>query len=179
MDGKSSCYLGLGSNIGDRQANLIKAVELLAKLIELTKASSIYETDPWGYEDQRQFLNCVCVGETSLTPQALMAALKETERLMGRQPTFQNGPRLIDIDLLFYGNMVIREPGLEIPHPRMAGRAFVLVPLAEIDDKFVHPALKLTVEDLLQQISAGQRDPGGLPDGVYLWGLPIEVAREL
>ena len=176
--GSIAAYLGLGSNIGDRQANLVKAVELLGEVIELTQTSSIYETDPWGYEDQRQFLNCACVGKTPLTPQALMTALKETEQVMGRQPTFSNGPRLIDIDLLFYGNAVIREPGLEIPHPRMAGRAFVLVPLAEIDDKFVHPALKLTVEDLLHQISVGQRDPGGLPEGVYLWGPPIEVARE-
>ena len=170
-------YLGLGSNLGDREANLCYALELLGKSIALEKTSSLYDTEPWGYENQPRFLNCVCVGRTSLKPQALLTAVKDVERALGRVPTFSNGPRLIDVDILFYGQQVIEQPGLEIPHPRMAERAFVLVPLGEIASAFLHPVLNLTVSELLWRVTGNRGDVGSLPKGVKLWGAPISVPR--
>ena len=160
-------YLGLGSNLGDREANLRRALELLSRSVTLERVSSIYETEPWGYSDQPSFLNCACAGGTSLGPRALLEAVKDVERVLGRQPSFPNGPRTVDVDILFYGRRVISEPGLDVPHPRMVERAFVLVPLAEIAQGYVHPVLELTVEELLHGL--------GVPAGVNLWAAPIPV----
>ena len=171
-------YLGLGSNLGDREANLAYALRLLAKSVDVERISSLYQTAPWGYEAQPNFLNCACGGWTSLRPQALLTAVKDVERGMGRGPTFLNGPRLIDVDILFYGQEIVSEPGLEIPHPRLAERAFVVVPLAEVAAEHLHPVLRVTVAELLQRLAGSSpTNAGGLPEGVELWGGPIPAPR--
>ena len=125
-------YLALGSNMGDRRGNLAAALQQLREMMEISAISSIYETEPVGYLEQARFLNMVCSGKTGLSAQELLKRVKEIEKSLGRQPTFRNGPRPIDIDILFYDDLRIAQDGLTIPHPRMAERAFVLVPLAEI-----------------------------------------------
>lgn len=145
--------IGLGSNLHDREANLAHARELLAARVEVVRTSALYETDPWGYAEQPAFLNQVLAGETALTPLRLLNFLKKIEAQMGREKTFRYGPRLIDLDILAYDQMVIRTRRLEIPHPRIAERAFVLVPLVEIAPEWVHPGLGKTARELLQEIS--------------------------
>ena len=172
---KERVFLGLGSNLGDKEANLRRALELLSKHMELEKVSSLYETEPWGYADQPKFLNCVCQGITGLQPKNLLTSAKAVESALGREPTFLYGPRLIDIDILFYGDQVVAEEGLIIPHPRLEERAFVLVPLAELAGQFSHPVLKLTVAELMQRFSDGQETAEGLPEGVKVWSSPISV----
>lgn len=164
--GAQAVYLGLGSNLGDRSANLQRALGLLDAQLKLRAVSSLYETEPWGYQDQPRFLNCACAVTTLLPPRELLAAVKHVERSMGREPSFPDGPRLIDVDILLYGQSVLSEPDLEIPHPRLAERAFVLVPLSEIDPSLVHPVLKRTVGDLLEELGPGE---DGLPKGVERW----------
>ena len=168
-------YLGLGSNLGDREANLRHALELLSEDITLERVSSIYDTDPWGYEDQPRFLNCVCGGWTSLSPRGLLTMVKGVERTIGREPSFPNGPRTIDVDILFYEQQRVIEAGLEIPHPRLAERAFVLIPLAEIAGDHDHPVLRLTVKELLQNIEAGEQSTGILSGGVRWWAPPMSI----
>jgi 2-amino-4-hydroxy-6-hydroxymethyldihydropteridine diphosphokinase len=145
-------YLALGSNIGDRQVNLKVAIHALEPEIHPTACSPIYETPPWGYLDQPKFLNQVIKGETQLSPANLLDYIKEIERKQGRQETFQNGPRLIDLDILFYDQEVIDSPPLTIPHPRLENRAFVLVPLADLAPHYLHPILGESVLDLLAKI---------------------------
>jgi 2-amino-4-hydroxy-6-hydroxymethyldihydropteridine diphosphokinase len=111
--------------------------------------SRIYETPPWGYTEQDAFLNQVVKAETYLEPQPLLKHIKRLETALGRAPTFPNGPRLIDIDILFYDDLVLDTPSLVIPHPRLHERAFVLVPLNDIAPELTHPALKKTVRELL------------------------------
>ena len=125
-------YLGLGSNLGDRAAHLEDAISRLNELGRVVARSHMLETAPWGYADQPDFQNMVVALETALTPRELLAAVKRIERQMGRTPTFRNGPRVVDIDILLYDDRRVNEPGLVIPHPRMGERAFVLEPLAEI-----------------------------------------------
>jgi GTP cyclohydrolase-4 len=132
-------YLGLGSNLGDREGNLIKAVELLAQKVNVDQLSSIYETEPIGYQKQAPFLNAVCQVNASLAPGELLEIAKEIEMALGRVPSFPNAPRPIDIDILFYDKCVINAPRLIIPHPRLEERAFVLAPLAELAPNLVHP----------------------------------------
>ena len=175
LERRERVYLGLGSNLGGREANLRQALGLLGKSIALESTSSIYDTPPWGYEEQPRFLNCVCGGWTSFHPQALLAVVKGVERTLGREPTFANGPRLVDVDILLYGQRVFRDSGLEIPHPRLAERAFVLVPLGEIAGDYPHPVLKLTVAELLERV-VGSRSVGGQPEGIRLWAPPIRVS---
>jgi 2-amino-4-hydroxy-6-hydroxymethyldihydropteridine diphosphokinase len=146
-------YLGLGSNLGDREANLRRALDLLGERVQVKRTSSIYETEPVGFKDQPQFLNLVCCGTTELSPRDLLAFVKSIEAVMGRLPTVRFGPRLIDIDILFYDDLVLDEADLVIPHPRLHERAFVLVPLSEIAPDLVHPVLKKTVRDLLTLVS--------------------------
>ena len=145
-------YLALGSNLGDRESNLAKAIEQISSVCPVIAMSSIYETEPWGYLEQGKFLNMVVGCETRLTPPDLLAFLKKLEGELGRMPNFRNGPRLIDIDILFYGNQVIDEPGLVIPHPRLHERAFVLVPLAEIAPTLRHPVTGFTIEMHLKDV---------------------------
>src|SRR5579885_2977193 len=132
-------YLALGSNLGDRRGNIAAALQRLRAIIEIETISSVYETEPVGYLEQPRFLNIVCGGKTRLSAQELLKAAKEIEVAIGRQPTFRNGPRPIDIDIIFYDDLHITEDNLTIPHPRMAERAFVLVPLAEIAPDAVDP----------------------------------------
>jgi len=145
-------YLGLGSNLGDRQANLERAVELLGQRLDMVKMSSVYETEPVGYEDQPMFLNAVCRVKTDIGPLQLLSLVKGIEASIGRVPGFTDGPRLIDIDIILYGDMVMMDPELTIPHPRMAQRAFVLIPLAEIAPGLVHPFSGESVEEMVANV---------------------------
>jgi len=167
MDGEVTVYLGLGSNLGDREANLRNALNELDPDVVLQCTSSIYETDPWGYKEQPQFLNCVCYGSTKLQPLGLLAAVKNIERMIGREPTFTNGPRTIDLDILLYGDRLVEEQELVVPHVRFPERSFVLVPLAEIAPHLVHPRLGLTADQMLKQVDGR--------DSVKRWGPPIVI----
>ncbi len=148
----SIVYLGLGSNLGSRCANLRAGVMALLPAVTVLTQSSMYETPPWGVTDQPPFLNMVLRGETGLPPHDLLHILKQIERQLGRVPSMRYGPRLIDIDILFYDDLVLASPELTIPHPLLHERAFVLVPLAEIAPDLVHPILNQPVRALLEQV---------------------------
>lgn len=152
----ATVYLGLGSNLGDREAHIRAALRELERVVTLRALSSLYETEPWGVREQPRFLNAVCAGETGLTPHALLAEIKAIERRMGRQPSVRYGPRLIDIDILFYEDRVVQTDELQIPHPRLAERAFVLVPLVEIAPHLKHPITGCTSSELLAQLGTVQ-----------------------
>ncbi len=149
------CYLSLGSNLGDRLAYFVQAKKHLEPAVHIAVESSIYETDPWGYLEQPKFLNQVIRVTTRLNPHELLMVNKEIERMMGRQKIILYGPRIIDLDILFYDDEVICLPDLTIPHPAMADRAFILVPLAEIAPDFCHPILKKTVSEMLSMLDQG------------------------
>ena len=148
----STVYLALGTNLGDRMDNLRRAIAALSPSVKVTALSSVYETPPWGYADQPAFLNMALAAETDLEPLALIAFLKKLETYLGREKTFRNGPRLIDMDILFYDDLVFEQADLVIPHPRLHERAFVLVPLNDIAPDRMHPVLKRTVRDLLKDV---------------------------
>jgi 2-amino-4-hydroxy-6-hydroxymethyldihydropteridine diphosphokinase len=148
-------YIGVGSNIGDRVRNISAAAHFLCSLtgITLERTSSLYETAPVG-PGQRDFINAVLKIRTSLSPVALLDALKEIEKKMGRKAGKRWGPRVIDLDLLLYGKTLVSAPGLTVPHPEMANRRFVLVPLAELAPGLVHPQLRKTVSTLLARLTS-------------------------
>ena len=156
----ATVYLSLGSNLGDRQQNLDRALELLSDRLRVEKFSSIYETEPLGDDDQPRFLNMSCQARTRLAPKELLALAKGIESKMGRIGK-SGAPRFIDIDILLYGQQVIDTPELVIPHLKMTERAFVLVPLAEIASDMVHPTSGKTVKELLKNITEKQ--------GVFKW----------
>lgn len=147
-------YLGLGSNIGDRQANIIEAIKRLNAIpgIVIVNRSSIYETEPIGYKDQGWFINAVIGAKTSLSPRNLLDVCLRIEGEMGRIRRTEKGPREIDIDILLYGDLAVDEAGLKIPHPFMHVRRFVLVPLLEIAPDLCHPILKKSVKALLMDL---------------------------
>ncbi len=159
-------YLGLGSNLGNREDNLEKALELLFQSLRMEQVSSVYDTEPVGDSKQPRFLNLVCQLYTTLTPASLLALLKGFELKLGRMPGRSNAPRPIDIDILFCDDQVINTPDLVIPHPRLAERAFVLVPLAEIAPHLVHPVSGKTVKELLQEVNGRQ---GVIKKGALNW----------
>ena len=143
-------YLSLGSNLGDRAANLERAIEELSGIgVGILRRSSIYETEPVDFLEQPWFLNCVVEAETSLAPRPLLEGLQAIESRLGSRKLVPRGPRIIDLDILFYDTDVIHESGMEIPHPRLAERRFVLVPLTELAPELCHPVLRKTAVELL------------------------------
>jgi 2-amino-4-hydroxy-6-hydroxymethyldihydropteridine diphosphokinase len=148
----SRIYLALGSNLGDRFANLQAAIAALPPAVRVLNQSPVYETPPWGLTDQPNFLNMALKGETTLTPVELLDHLKHLETDLGRLPAVRWGPRRIDMDILFYDGLVLDTPGLTIPHPHLHERAFVLVPLADLDPDFVHPVFGRSVHKMLAAV---------------------------
>ncbi|PKB78274.1 MAG: 2-amino-4-hydroxy-6-hydroxymethyldihydropteridine diphosphokinase [SAR202 cluster bacterium Io17-Chloro-G9] len=177
-DRPATVYLGLGSNLGCRKANLDRAVQGIREIsgghpqtpvnslgarhavprseiqrgIRVIRASSVYETEPWGFTDQGRFLNQVLEAETTISPHDLLDEIKRLENEMGREAGTRYGPRVIDIDILLYGDQVVDGPELQIPHPRLHQRAFVLVPLVELAPDMLHPALGVSISDLFHQV---------------------------
>jgi 2-amino-4-hydroxy-6-hydroxymethyldihydropteridine diphosphokinase len=145
-------YIALGTNLGNRLANLREAIESMPPEVIVLAESNVYETPPWGYVDQPAFLNMVVKAETELEPEPLLEYLKQIEVELGREQNFRWGPRLIDLDILFYDDLVLDSPPLVVPHPRLQERAFVLVPLAEVAPEMLHPNLKRRISDLLSDV---------------------------
>lgn len=147
---KHHIYLALGTNLGDRLGNLRAAINAFEPQIHVLHESRVYETEPWGYADQPAFLNMVVHAETELSPRELLVRLKTLESSLGRVPGFRNGPRLIDLDILFYDDLRLDSTGLVIPHSRLHERGFVLVPLADVAPDLVHPVLGLSISQILE-----------------------------
>ena len=183
-------YLGLGSNLGQRDENLATAIRRLGdgpvrtgvsqvqnipsawstpSKLQVLRASSVYETSPWGIEDQPDFLNCVVEVCTGLSPDELLEHIKVVERELGRQPGLRYGPRLIDVDILLYGDVTLNLPDLQIPHPRLHQRAFALIPLAELDRQLSHPTFHATVGEMVDRVDGRE--------GVVVWGPPLTVVQ--
>ncbi len=153
-------YIAIGTNLGDRRANLERAVEMLSPAVKVLRESPVYETAPWGYLDQPDFLNQVIAVTTELAPHRLLAELKRVEAKMGRvADAVRNGPRIIDLDILFYNDEVIDLPSLIVPHPRLHERAFVLVPLNDLIPEKVHPLTGMSVRDMLEQVDTSGVKP--------------------
>ncbi|MEC4675509.1 MAG: 2-amino-4-hydroxy-6-hydroxymethyldihydropteridine diphosphokinase [Nitrospirota bacterium] len=151
----SKAYIGIGSNLGDRQRNCLDAIERLqTNGLLVTKRSSMHETEPWGVKQQPKFINMAVEVKTDIPPQQLLGLLKKIETDMGRMDTVKWGPRVIDLDILLYDNIKIDEDVLKIPHPMMHERDFVLGPLSEIAPDKEHPGLSVTIKKLLENITA-------------------------
>ncbi len=145
-------YFGLGSNLGDRLRNLDEALDKLSQNCRVLRHSQVYETAPWGFDDQPAFLNQIAEAECDLPPLDLLKRIKNLETTLGRTPTFRYGPRLIDIDILIYGQRILNVPELTIPHAMISERAFVLVPLAELIPAETLPGTNKTIAELLAAV---------------------------
>ena len=152
MQHQTYCLFSLGTNLGQRYQNLQQAIMRLEKEMTITDLSPVYETLPWGLLEQPNFLNMCVGGWTNMPVSALLNKCQEIEKVMGKKQEVRWGPRLIDIDILFYGSLIFQQDSLAIPHPRMHERSFVLVPLADIAPHFEHPQLKQTIMELLQTV---------------------------
>jgi 2-amino-4-hydroxy-6-hydroxymethyldihydropteridine diphosphokinase len=139
MESRKRVFLGLGSNLGNRLENIFKALEELSRIGKVERVSTVYESPPWGVENQPSFLNCVVELRTDSEPEDLLKAVKEIEQKLGRVKRFHWGPREIDIDILLYGEEVVDETHLKIPHPFIQERDFVLFPLLELDESLKDP----------------------------------------
>lgn len=146
-------FLALGTNVGNKKHNIKEAITTLEKHVKKIKSAKLYETKPMYYENQDQFLNTVIKGETLLTPQELFAFVKLSEEALGRQKRFPNGPREIDIDILFYDELIYESVDLIIPHPRISEREFVLKPFMDIEPDFTHPLLQKTIKEIYKDLS--------------------------
>lgn len=171
----SDVLLGLGANLGDPLGQLVLAVELLRQHVRVERVSAVYRTEPVGHADQPDFYNLVVAGRTELPPADLLSAARGIEDGLGRVQSFRNAPRPIDIDLLAYGDRVMRTPALTLPHPRLHLRGFVLHPLAEVAPQWRHPILGRTARELLSDAAALERvEPlGPLPTP----GAPLAPVR--
>lgn len=149
MNMEHTVYLSLGTNLGDRAANLKQAVASLPPQMTIKAKSDVYETPPWGYTDQEPFLNQAVKATTYLEAEPLLKHLKRLEVALGRKATFRYGPRLIDIDILFYDDLVLETPALVLPHPHVHERGFVLMPLMDIAPDLVHPASGRSVREMI------------------------------
>ncbi len=156
----SVVYIGIGSNLGNRRENCLHAIELLQKKgIIVTKRSSLYETEPWGVKDQPRFINMAVEIDTSLEPKELLKILKNIEKELGREKSSKWGPRIIDLDILLFDDIILNKDNLKIPHPLMHKRDFVLRPLCEIAPDVYHPLLKMRMYELMQKIHKKSPEP--------------------
>lgn len=149
---KNDVYLGLGTNVGDKTKNLINAVDILGRKLKIIKTSRIYPSKPVGYTQQDIFLNMALYCQTEMDAKTLFRFIKDVEREVGRIERFRWGPREIDIDILFYNNQVINDGDIIVPHPRLHERDFVLIPLMDINPGLIHPVLKKSIGELLEDI---------------------------
>ena len=149
MNMNHTVYLSLGTNMGDRAANLKQAVTSLTPQMTVKKKSEVYETPPWGYTEQDAFLNQVVMATTYLEPEPLLKHLKRLEVALGREATFRYGPRLIDIDILFFDDLVLETPLLTVPHPHLHERGFVLMPMMDIAPDLLHPVTKISIREMI------------------------------
>lgn len=156
MNKKKRIYLGLGTNSGNKEENLTRAIEALSLALGLPKVCSTFmKSEPWGFSSENKFLNCVVAFDTDKAPLALLDTTEEIERRLGRSKKSSDGQysdRIIDIDILFYGNEIIRSERLIVPHPLLHQRDFVLIPMNEIAPRFVHPQMGFTIEKLLNKL---------------------------
>ena len=150
-------YLGLGSNVGDKLINIKKAINHIKKTLKFKKISPIYKTEPVGYKKQDWFLNCAIIIETRKNPVELLDFLKNAEKIIGRKKTRKNGPRIIDLDIIFYGKISLGRKNLKIPHEKMQERMFVLAPLKEICPRRMHPLLGKTISKLKKELERKNR----------------------
>lgn len=153
----SNVWISLGTNQGDRLENLTLAARFLEPEVKVVDSSPIYQTEPWGFKDQPDFLNQIIQAETNLSPVELLEKIKRIERKLGRKETFRNGPRIIDLDILFYDQLILDQEDLHIPHPRISERAFVLIPLADLAPDLISPRSGKSVVEMLEKV-----DPAGV-----------------
>ena len=158
-------YVGLGSNLGDKKANISQATSMLTSISTELESSKVYETTPKGFANQPNFLNSVCKLSTTLSPWLFLYQLKDIEVHLHKQRVFPNSPRTIDLDILIWGNFIVRSKILTLPHPRIQERLFVLEPLSEIAHHLIHPVLNMTVGQLICELKRDQPSDISIPVG--------------